>query len=178
LELAGRVRVAHVVNKIANLTDWLTRAVPGLAQDPERLFVIHEKGNVVARSGGPSFIQKFTAQIIVLDVPYAHLDAVIVALVIWLQRQQPELMENSESAENAIPYQLVELDRETCDFRCDLQLTELVSVLPRDGGGFDVLHRDEPDRDPNFPGLAGVMPPVRLLQLYLKDDLVIEAPLP
>jgi len=166
------------VKKIAHLIDWLTRAVPGLAQDPERLFVLHEKGNIVARSGGPTFIQKFTAQVILLDVPLDHLDAVVVALVFWLQRQQPELMENSAGAEEAIPYQLEQLDRETCDFRCDLQLTELVSVLPRDDGGFDVLHRDEPDRDPNFPALVGLMPPVRLLQLYLKDDLVVEAALP
>jgi hypothetical protein len=166
------------VKKIANLIDWLTRAVPGLAQDPERLFVLHEKGNIVVRSGGPSFIQKFTAQVILLDVPLDHLDAVVVALVFWLQRQQPELLENSSSAEVAIPYELEQLDRETCDFRCDLQLTELVSVLPRPAGGFDVLHRDEPDRDPNFPALDGVSPPVKLLQLYLKDDLAIEAPLP
>ena len=82
--------------KPGSLRAHLTAALPELARDPEKLVVLARAGRTICTgTASLSFEYAYTLQVIVLD--YAgHADAVVVPLLAWVARNQPELLDNPD----------------------------------------------------------------------------------
>lgn len=165
--------------KPESLRQHLVGAVPEFARDPDKLKLHITDGRIVATGAGRSlsFLYRCTVRLLVLDLA-THPDAVFVPLLAWLQREQPELLDNPELRERAIRFEAEVLDSEALDLQIELDLTERVRVAPRPGAPalattgqrWDVEHLPEP-APCTGPCPDGV-------QLYLRDELVAEWPAP
>lgn len=165
------------MKKRVALRTYLEKTVPGLDKDPERLFIAPEKGHVVPRAGSVCFEYREAVTVTVLEVPVAQLDGLVVALLFWIQAQQPELLRSPHNADG-LPYTVDMLDRETADISFQILLSEVVSLVGRPDGSFDIIHRDEPDQDPGFEHLGGFKTAERLLRLYLNGEHLLGPPEP
>lgn len=163
------------VKKIESLRRYLTDAFPGLAKDAERLFIAIDEGFIVPTQRTTTFRIKAKVNVTLLDMPADQIDTLAVALLFWTADNQPELMAHPAAA-TAFPFNVEMLDRNVCDVAFSLDLDELVSVTPRQGGGFDLLHRDEPDLEPGWEHLEGWKTDARLLRLWINDDQVLGPP--
>lgn len=130
--------------KIPDLRAHLVAAVPELARDPERLIVMASGGRVVASGTlALSFEYAYTAKLFVLD--YAgHADAIMVPLLAWAKRQQPELFDHPERRASAIRFDVEYLTPGTIDLSVEIDLTERVLVRPRPGGPAGALQAEHP----------------------------------
>lgn len=160
------------MKKANHLADYLTKAVPGLAKNPERLFVAIDKGRLVSVNGYLSHRWVASVTVTLLDTPVTDLVSLGVVLLRWAARHQPELLRHPKSTE-AFAFNVEMLDRLTCDVSFELELEQLVSMTARSDGGFDVVERDEPDPDPGFEHLGGFKPDSHLVRLVLGDDQII-----
>ena len=155
--------------KPGSLRAHLTAAVPSLATNPHNLLVVARGGRTqTTGTGSLSFEYAYTLQMIVLD--YAgHADAVMVPLLAWLKRHQPELMDNPERREKAIRFEVEYLTPQTIDLSIEVDITERVLVRPREGtaGGLNVIHVPEPPHPGNIEQHEH-------WTLWLKDELLAE----
>lgn len=161
--------------KPGSLRKHLTAALPELARDPEKLVVMAGSGRAICTGTGTlSFEYAYTLQIIVLD--YAgHADAVIVPLIAWVSRNQPELLDNEQKRANAIRFDVEYLTDQTIDLSIEIDLTERVLVRPREGtpGGLNVIHVGEP-LHPAHTALTGNVEQHEHWSLWLRDELLAE----
>ena len=147
--------------KPQSLREHLTAALPELARDPDRLLVFIKDGTLAATFAKPlSFEYRYTLSLIVTDFA-GHPDAVMVPLLAWIARQQPDLLANPERR-SGIAFEAELLANDKVDLEIKLPLTESVGVHPRAGGGYDVEHYSEPELEAPFP--AGRW------DVYLKGD--------
>lgn len=151
--------------KPPDLRQHLSSAVPDLARDPEKLIVMASAGRIVnTGTQALSFEYAYTLQLFVLD--YAgHADAIIVPLLDWARRHQPELFDNPELRQRAIRFNVEYLTTDTVDLAIELDLTERVLVRPRanaPAGALDAIHVPEP------PPVGAVLQAERW-RLYLRD---------
>lgn len=130
--------------KIPDLRAHLSAAVPALARDPEKFIVLASGGRVVNTGTlALSFEYAYTVKLFALD--YAgHADAIMVPLLAWAKRHQPELFDNPERRANCIRFEVEYLTTETIDLSVELDLTERVIVRPRDGGPPGALQAEHP----------------------------------
>jgi hypothetical protein len=133
--------------KPADLRAHLTAAVPQLARDPEKLIVIARGGRIVCTATGTlSFEYRYTLQAIALD--YAgHADALMVPLLAWVHRNQPEILDNPKLREESIRFDVEYLTADTVDIAIEIDLTERALVRPRaaaDPGALEIIHPPEP----------------------------------
>lgn len=137
--------------KPASLREHLNAAVPELGRDPDRLLVFIKQGSLVATyAAGLSFEYRYTLHLIVTDFA-GHPDAIMVPLMVWLSRQQPELLANPALRES-IAFDAELLANDKVDLEIKLPLTERVGVHARAAGGFDVEHYPEPELEQALPG--------------------------
>lgn len=155
--------------KPGSLRAHLTAALPELARDPEKLIVLARAGSVISTgTASLSFEYAYTLQAIVLD--YAgHADAVVVPLLAWVKRHQPELLDNPEKRAKAIRFDVDYLTPQTIDLSIEIDITERVLVRPREGtpGGLNAIHVPEPPH-------PGHVEQREHWSLWLKDELVAE----
>jgi|APEBP8051072661_1049379.scaffolds.fasta_scaffold00041_43 P2 phage tail completion protein R (GpR). len=127
----------------------LLAAVPELARDPDRLLVFLKEGhiNATAVPGRLSFEYNFQLTAIVTD--YAgHPDALFVAVLGWIARNQPELLGNPERREQ-IRFEAEILSNTAVDIEISVPVSEAVSLRPRPDapGMLDVKHFEEPAQE-------------------------------
>jgi hypothetical protein len=84
--------------------------------------------------------------VIVLD--YAgHADAIVVPVLAWIARNQPELFDNPERAKQALRFDVEYLTANSIDLALEIDLTERVLVRPRpnaEPGALELHHVPEP----------------------------------
>ena len=155
--------------KIPDLRNHLVAAVPELARDPERFIVMASGGRVVNTGTlSLSFEYSYTAKLFVLD--YAgHADAIMVPLLAWAKRQQPELFDNPERRANALRFNVDFLSTTTVDIALEIDLTEAVLARPRDGtpGALNLIHKPEP------PGPLDILQ-AEHWEFFIRDEKVAE----
>ena len=155
--------------KPGSLRAHLTAALPELARDPEKLVVLARAGRTICTgTASLSFEYAYTLQVIVLD--YAgHADAVVVPLLAWVAKNQPELLDNPDKREKALRFEVEYLTASTIDLSLEIDLTERVLVRPREGtpGGLNVIHVPEPPH-------PGHIEQREHWTLWLKDELLAE----
>jgi len=157
------------MNKPDGLRRLLLAAVPGLADNPDRLSIFIDKGRVGASAGSLSFEYRYQLNLVVQDYAGAD-DALFVPVIAWIAEQQPELLQRTD--QEPFTYECELLDSQARDVSIYIQLTEAVRVQPKPGGGFTSEHLAEPRREDmdSFPGVC-CQP---LWQLFLGDELVAQ----
>lgn len=135
--------------KADNLLATLTAALEAkhrVKQNPDRLHVVLTEGAAhgSARSlEAASFSYTYTVAIGLLDFT-GHPDEVMVPILLWLQRWQPEQLLNHGDVESGLSFEAVPLDDDKVDMMVRVRLTETVSFTPRQDGGYDVVHLEDP----------------------------------
>nr|WP_279614201.1 phage tail protein [Paraburkholderia sp. BCC1876] len=71
-------------------------------------------------------------------------DAVFVALIAWVKRNQFDLFANADERMNALSFEVDHLTQTTCDLSIKLNLTESVVVGTDATGAQTINHVDEP----------------------------------
>ncbi|RYF57266.1 MAG: phage tail protein [Comamonadaceae bacterium] len=133
--------------KPSSLRDQLTAAVPWFAANPENLTLFINAGRIITTGTGTlSFEYAYTLQIVALG--YAgHADALVVPMLEWISRNQPELLDNPDKREKALRFNVEFLTDITTDIGFEIDLTERVLVRPRAGapaGAVELHHVAEP----------------------------------
>lgn len=133
------------MNKPNSLREHLLAADTTLAQNPERLLVFIDEGNIRATAApGLSFEWLYTLNIIITD--YAgHPDNIAIPLLAWLRRNQPDLLTNIEKGKDAIGFEADILGNDKVDLSITMPLTERVIVKRLPDESLEVTHLPEPD---------------------------------
>lgn len=155
------------MTKLDSLRDLLLRAVPALRASPETLSIFVDRGRVAARAGASlSFEYRYTANLVVQDFAGSP-DQIVVPLLAWIARHQPDLIAKPNGEPIAFEAEL--LDAETTDLSLTIELSERVIVETLADGARRITHlADDADTVDRFDGLCGV----DLWRLYLDDELV------
>lgn len=158
------------MEKPNSLRETLTKALPALKKDPQKLAIFITGGRVMhTGTDSLSFEYAYTLRALLLD--YAgHADAVMAPLVGWMKRNQPEVFENPERRARAIRFEAEYLNAKAIDLQIDLELTERVIARQRangPAGALDLIHPKEPP------------PPLAILQaehweVFLRDEKLAE----
>lgn len=153
------------MKKAVDLRAHLEKWVPDLAANPDKLHLIIEKGGISTKPGATLAFQfAYTLQIIVTDFAESP-DVVIVPLLVWLQTNQPDLLQDPVRRERAIVFEAEGIDHDKADIQFTLELTE--RVLVRDvPAGYECTHVGEPQH-PDLTGPTG-------WQIYLKGQPLTE----
>lgn len=134
------------MNKLGQIRDILTAAVPDLKRNPESLHLFIENGSIYATGAGLnlSFEYRFELQILITD--YAgHADSIMVPLLAWCRSNQPELLQN-EDRRDGFKFRAEQLNDKTADIEITLKLTEGVKVwLDNATQKLKIEHIPEPD---------------------------------
>lgn len=142
------------MKKPIDLRDHLTRWVPDLAANPDKLHVFIEKGRIATKLGsGLGFEYRYTVQLVITDFAESP-DVLNVPLLVWLQINQPDLLLDTEKRDRAIAFEAEIIDHDKIDIALTLDLTEgvLVRAVP---GGFECEHIGEPQLPDDAAGVRG-----------------------
>jgi len=156
------------------LTDAIVDAdgVKLLERDPGKLAIFIDKGRIAGRAGGSiGYEWRYRLTAILTDFT-GNVDVVALAVMLWVAKYQPELLENHDSGNEAVKFDADVIDSETIDLALELELNEAVDAKPREGGGFDLVHRPEPVATPPFDDVPDE---TTLLKFYLGDELILDA---
>lgn len=164
-----------------SLRAFLTAAVPALAAEADRLKIFVDKGTIratgAATAGGVTgFEYGYTCTLLLLDLA-EHPDAVFVPLLVWVGRNQPDLLQNFQRNRTGISFDADILADDKIDLQISLELTERVIATPRAGGeGVDIEHAPEPPQAgvETWPGLEASPPPAA--SIYAHGELIAEIP--
>lgn len=125
------------------LRQHLVAAMPSLAADPERLLVFVDDGGLAASfAAGLSFQYRYTLELVLRDFAGAP-EAVMVPLLQWLTRHQPELLANPEDRDK-LTFVVDVLSDKLVDLAIKLPLTERVRVVQDNAGAFQLEYLPEP----------------------------------
>ena len=143
------------------LRDHLANACPDLATNPEKLTIFIERGNIV-HTGTPalSFYYHYTLNIVVTDWADST-DVLMLPVVAWLKRHQPDLFDNPERRAKGFRFEAEIIDHQTVDVAIELDLTETVAVQGGTVGGVNRLTT----RHIGEPLLAGFEPSESVVDL-------------
>lgn len=156
----------------------LAAVLPDYARDPDRIAIFIEQGNIATRllPGNYGFEYRYRLKVFLLDFA-ENPDVVMAALVRFLQEQQLDVLQNPDLSKQAIGFESEILDGGKMDLIITLQLTEAVRLVPREGGGHDFVHVEEPAlAAPLIPGFDPIMPPAPLGAIWLDDQQIVPAP--
>lgn len=161
------------MKKPDSLKRLLLLTVPQLAENPETLALYVDEGKVAGRTGASlSFEYRYKLNLVAQDFA-GDRNALMVPLLAWIAQVQPDLLDRPNAEPFSFECELI--DDDTSDISITLDLTERVAVRPREGGGYEVTHLDDPtpaDLD-RFDGVCGVA----LWQLFLRDELIAQSSL-
>lgn len=156
------------MQKPLHLRRYLEAGHDWVKAHPDRVLVRVEQGRAVAAYGrGLSFEWRYTLKILLVD--YTGDRAELFGLIFaWLGRHQRELLANPNTAEDGVRFEADILDAKKADLELSLSLTEGVIGEPAEGGGFDLIPREEHIEE------YDVEPPGLLHQLYANTELLMQ----
>lgn len=137
------------MKKAQDLRLHLIDRVRHLKKDPDRLVVLVKAGRIAARAGSLSFEYRYDLALTFIDYP-DHADTLVVPLLAWLARHQPDLLQNKDSFDALMRFEAEIIDHEKSDVEITIPLTERVIVAEVDGKHI-ATHCDEPA----LPDLGG-----------------------
>lgn len=145
------------MNKLNELRTHLLQSVPGLHQNPDKLLTFVEDGQIEFHRGpNLSHSYRIPARIIITDYSRS-MDEIIIPLLMWLRRWQPDL----DPAE-AVQFEAEILSNHAYDLILTVQLTETVHARwDCEAGQVHVEHR--------MPDFAIEDCPAQSWELYVRD---------
>lgn len=136
------------MNKPGQLRDIISSAVPHLKRNPDTLHIFIEEGQCYATGAGQNLSFEYRFDCVVLVTDYrGHSDDIMVPVLAWCARHQPELFTNPEKRKDGITFRAELLNKNTADIEIVIKMTERVKVS-NDGSGNVVEHLPEPPFDP------------------------------
>lgn len=154
------------MDKPSSLRATLTKAIPDLKKNPEKLAIFVVGGRVI-HTGTDSLSWEYRYALRVLLTDFAgHADAVMAPIVAWMKRHQSEAFASEATRERAIRFEAEFLSISTVDLQIDLELTEAVLSRPRPGGpagALNLIHKAEP------PGPLAILQAAQW-EVYLRDE--------
>lgn len=137
----------------------LERTLPYLRNNPERLQLFIDEGQVVATNARSlSFEYRYKLNVIITDFD-RDMASVIVPLLAYLRINQNELFDNPDRRADGIRFECDYINNDTQDFSITLRLTERVKV-ERQAQQMAVTYLPEPQQDVNGREIA----------VYLRDE--------
>jgi len=125
------------MKKLHSLRAYLVERIPDLKRNPDRMLTFIEDGSIEFHRGAHLSHEYRVPVRIVLTDHGGELDTVIIPLLQWLSRYQPDL----DPAE-AVTFQAELMDNQRWDLAIDVTLTErVVAVVDCDAGTIHVDHR-------------------------------------
>jgi len=122
------------MKKPAELRAALAAANGFIRKHPDKLSVFVDEGTVVA-SGGASYSHEYRYTLTLIVQDYAgSTDEIVLPILIWLRRAQPELFENPARRERMLALEVEMLDNNRVDLEIKLPLTERVIVTAAQDG--------------------------------------------
>lgn len=127
----------------------ITAAIPSLAVETEGLVIFIDEGKIactgVQAGTALSFQYAYTLSAYLLNFTGDE-SVLMLAVLTFLQRYQPEVLQSHDSNAEAISFQAEQLNDTAVDLEFKLRLTERVRVTPRAGqpGQYDYQVLDEP----------------------------------
>lgn len=141
--------------KPASLRAAIAAAVPDLAANPDKFLVFADAGALAAAgTKSLSFEYRYTLNLILTDFA-GDPDAVMIALLAWVQRNQSDLLNNPSTRSSAITFEVDHLNNTTCDLSIKLPLAESVMVTIGADGRPIAKHKEEPVPEWETAGLGG-----------------------
>ena len=132
-----------------SLKEHLITANPDLRQNPDKLLIFADQGNVVATgTASLSYEYRYKLNIIITDYS-GDPDAIMVPLMAWIALHQNDLLNNAELRRTGIGFDVDFNNHETIDLSLKLDLTERV-IVKRDGGRLNISHPPESQPTPNY----------------------------
>lgn len=150
------------MNKPASCRAAIEAALPYLRKEPDRLVMFIEGGKIASSLGGTGFEYRYTLTIGLLDFNQ-HPDTVMIPLLQWLKSHAPAVMQNPDTAKEAITFEAEILNHNTYDLRLQLKLSERVKVAIS-GSDCTAEHLTEPQ--------LGDYPLVERVQIYQNGELI------
>ncbi|WP_374406511.1 phage tail protein [Pelagerythrobacter sp.] len=161
------------MQKTQSLRRALSAALPELKRDPDRLKVWIENGAGQSRETATlSFGFRYRLNVLCVDMS-TDIAVLALALFRWLRVNQVDLL---APGTDGFAFDVDVLDNGLSDILFQLDLTENVSVGPREDGGYDLAYLAEPD-----PMFADELPPAGLPETPLLAEVRTDArpaPLP
>lgn len=122
----------------------LMDAVPEFRNDPDKLKLYVEHGNVISTLA-PSLSHEHQYTLTVTVINYSgSISAVFVPILSWLRRHQHDGMANPDMRQDAFRYEIDIPNHESCDIEIALKLTERTIVSEDDLGILSAKDVDEP----------------------------------
>ncbi|KAE9526071.1 phage tail protein [Testudinibacter aquarius] len=144
----------------------IEQTIPELKTNPDKLLMFVEDGQIVGTGAqSASFEYRYWLTIILTDFAYP-LDVLIVPIMDFVRRNQPEIVENPSLREKSIQFTTEQLNHDTADIEIKIRLTEAVRVAEQDGVNL-INHLAEP---PLYEWAE-----VEKWKLFVKGELVRES---
>lgn len=142
------------MKKPADLRAHLTRWVPDLAANPDKLHLFIEKGRLATKIGtGLGFEYRYTLQIVITDFAESP-DVLSVPMLVWIQTNQPDLLLNTMLRDSTFAFEAEIVDHDKIDIALTLELAERVLVR-QVTGGYECEHIGEPPLPDDLSGVRG-----------------------
>lgn len=138
------------MRKLDLLRSWMIAALPFLKRDPGLLQLFADEGRIACtgQGGSLSFEWRYAITMQLWDFA-GDRTHVIVPLLAWIARHQPELLQSYGTNASAIATRAEVLDDAKIDLELKFEVSEAVEVIRRDdGSGCDVRPILEPSEDP------------------------------
>lgn len=158
--------------KPAAIRKLLSDNLPELARDPERLRLWIDGGTVRTRQTASfAFEVRYRLNIVVIDWDHPPI-VIFVMLNDWLRRFQPDLV--ASHAADGYRFEADILTNTAMDLSIDIDLTEAITAVRRDDGGWDMQIVEEP---PSFDdNVTGADAPVLLKEIWWQNEPLIPQP--
>ncbi|MDY0902014.1 phage tail protein [Pantoea agglomerans] len=137
------------MNKPQSLRSALNKSVPYVAENPDRLHLFVDSGQLVATSAASlSWEYRYTLNVVITDFT-GDQNLLMAPVLLWLRENQPDAMQNSEAREKLFSFEVDILANDRCDISMDLKLTERV-IATVENGKAHIEAVPEPDAPEEF----------------------------
>ena len=121
------------MNKPQSLRSALNKSVLYVAENPDRLHLFVDSGQLVATSAASlSWEYRYTLNVVITDFT-GDQNLLMAPVLLWLRENQPDALQNSEARERLFSFEVDILANDRCDISMDLKLTERVIATIEDG---------------------------------------------
>lgn len=121
------------MNKPQSLRSALNKSVLYVAENPDRLHLFVDSGQLVATSAASlSWEYRYTLNVVITDFT-GDQNLLMAPVLLWLRENQPDALQNSEAREKLFSFEVDILANDRCDISMDLKLTERVIATVEDG---------------------------------------------
>jgi hypothetical protein len=137
------------MNKPQSLRSALNKSVPYVADNPDRLHLFVDSGQLVATSAASlSWEYRYTLNVVITDFT-GDQNLLMAPVLLWLRENQPDALQNSEAREKLFSFEVDILANDRCDISMDLKLTERV-IATVENGKAHIEAMPEPDAPEEF----------------------------